>query len=168
MILPDYLDYGLDAVFCGTAAGNRSAALRRYYAQPGNEFWATIYAVGLTPELLTPERDCEITKYRLGLTDLVKHHAGVDANLQNQMYDVKGFENKIREYAPRFVAFTSKKAAAGYLGVADTKEIDYGPQEGTIGPTRLFVLPSTSGNARRYWDAALWHELMSLIRSTES
>ena len=48
-ILPDLLQPGLALVFCGTAAGRRSAAEGAYYAHPGNLFWRALHAVQLTP-----------------------------------------------------------------------------------------------------------------------
>lgn len=36
---PDLLAPHLRLVFCGTAAGNVSAARGAYYAGPGNQFW---------------------------------------------------------------------------------------------------------------------------------
>ena len=120
---------------------------------------------GLTLELLAPERDHEITAHGFGLTDLVKRHAGVDATLRQDMYDVAGFERKIRQYKLRYVAFTSKEAAANYYGHGKTGRVSYGLQERTIGQTRLFVLPSTSGLARRHWDESFWREFAALIRS---
>ena len=53
-ILPDLLQPGLDLVFCGTAAGRRSAEEGAYYAHPGNLFWRTLHAVALTPRLFAP------------------------------------------------------------------------------------------------------------------
>jgi len=38
-MLPDVLAANLDVVFCGTAAGKRSAEVGMYYAGPGNRFW---------------------------------------------------------------------------------------------------------------------------------
>ena len=35
----------------------------------------------------------------------------------------------------------------------------YGLQKETMMKTRLYVLPSTSGAARRFWDENYWHEL---------
>ncbi|MPR05585.1 hypothetical protein FS320_00765 [Microvirga tunisiensis] len=40
--LPDVLLQSLKIVFCGLAAGNRSAASGAYYAQPGNRFWSAV------------------------------------------------------------------------------------------------------------------------------
>ncbi len=53
-VLPDLLAPGLDIVFCGTGAGAWSARVGAYYAKPGNKFWPTLYAVGLTPRRLQP------------------------------------------------------------------------------------------------------------------
>lgn len=50
--LPDILDYDLDVIFVGTAAGKRAAKLGHYYAGPGNRFWPTLFEVGLTASSL--------------------------------------------------------------------------------------------------------------------
>lgn len=79
MILPDVIEPGLRIVFCGTAAGAKSAAVGAYYAGPGNAFWATLH-----------ERE-------------------------------------------------------------------------RLGPCRAFVLPSTSGAARGFWDVRRWHDLAAAV-----
>ena len=48
-VLPDLIKPGLRIVFCGTAAGNVSAARGAYYAHPQNRFWSALHAFGLTP-----------------------------------------------------------------------------------------------------------------------
>ena len=48
-LLPYILAPGLDLVFCGTAPSPVSFKARAYYANPGNAFWPTLHAVGLTP-----------------------------------------------------------------------------------------------------------------------
>jgi TDG/mug DNA glycosylase family protein len=54
-VLPDLIKPGLRIVFCGTAAGNVSAARGAYYAHPQNRFWSALHAFGLTPRQLEPE-----------------------------------------------------------------------------------------------------------------
>jgi len=39
MILPDLLASNLKIVFCGSAAGTKSAENKAYYAGPGNRFY---------------------------------------------------------------------------------------------------------------------------------
>jgi len=68
---------------------------------------------------------------------------------------------KIERHQPRLLAFTSKNAARAALGHAT----GYGPQNETIGDTKLFVLPSPSGQARGHWDLKPWLALGALYRA---
>jgi TDG/mug DNA glycosylase family protein len=40
-------------------------------------------------------------------------------------------------------------------------------QDERIGSTAVFVLPSTSGAARRYWDESHWHALCAYVDQME-
>ncbi|MGE3932216.1 MAG: hypothetical protein AB7F67_03140, partial [Rhodospirillaceae bacterium] len=61
------------------------------------------------------------------------------------------------------VAFTAKRPADIFFArMIGAKVAGYGLQPVRVGPTRLFVLPSPSGLARRYWDEAPWHALAAL------
>jgi TDG/mug DNA glycosylase family protein len=159
-ILPDVLEHGLSLVFCGTAAGTRSAQDRAYYAHPGNMFWRTVFAIGLTPRLLAPAEFPLMPAFGLGLTDLSKFHYGNDNELPVDAFDVAALRTKIETFAPRVLAFTSKHAGSSALG----KPIAYGLQPATYGSTQLFVLPSPSGQARRSWNAGIWQELADFVR----
>lgn len=158
-ILPDVLAPGLAIVFCGSAAGRRSAQLGAYYAGPGNRFWATLHATGLTPRLLRPAEFADVVRYGLGLTDLCKTQSGADADLARGSDDVDGFRTKIERYRPAVVAFVGKRAAKACLR---RTTVAFGPQPDRIGRTAVFVLPSPSGAARGFWDAHWWHELAAL------
>ncbi|HEU4904627.1 MAG TPA: hypothetical protein VFT19_00725 [Solirubrobacterales bacterium] len=70
-------------------------------------------------------------------------------------FDVAGLEARIAAVEPASLAFNGKNAAHGALG----RRVDYGPQPELIGAAALWVLPSTSGAARRYWDVGPWREL---------
>jgi TDG/mug DNA glycosylase family protein len=163
MTLPDFLKPSLDVVFCGTAAGTESASRGHYYARPNNRFWTVLHSVGFTSERLRQHEDYRLTEFGIGLTDLVKLHSGNDVALRSGMYDVPGFICKIETCTPRFVAFNGKRAAATFLGLCTTACVAYGALERTIGRTRLFVLPSTSGSANGAWDIQHWHSLAELI-----
>lgn len=160
-ILPDLLQPGLALVFCGTAAGRRSAAERAYYAHPGNLFWRALLEAGLTPRLLAPAEFPLLPRYGIGLTDLAKRHAGNDDELPRDAFDAPALFAKIDRHAPRLLAFTSKNAARVALGHAAS----YGLQSETIGSTQLFVLPSPSGQARGHWDIGPWLALAALYRT---
>jgi len=159
MILPDILHHNLDIVFCGTAAGNKSAERKAYYAGRGNLFYFTLTACGFTPRLLQPEEFPELLNYKIGLTDLAKFTHGMDKDLLEGDYDTKGFEDKILLCQPKVVCFNGKEAAKVYLQLLDTKQILYGEQDRQIGKTKLFVAPSTSFSARKYWDENIWQQL---------
>lgn len=159
-ILPDLLQPGLRLVFCGTAAGRRSAEEGAYYAHPGNLFWRTLHAVRLTPRLFAPAEYPLLPALGIGLTDLAKHHAGNDDELPRDAFDVAALQARIVRHAPRVLAFTSKAAARAALGRA----AGYGLQPERIGETRLFVLPSPSGQARGHWQLEPWQALADLVR----
>jgi TDG/mug DNA glycosylase family protein len=160
-ILPDLLQPGLDLVFCGTAAGRRSAEQAAYYAHPGNLFWRALHAVALTPRLFAPAEFPQLPALGIGLTDLAKHHVGNDDELPRDAFDAAALRERIERHAPRVLAFTSKAAARAALG----RVANYGLQEERYGPTQLFVLPSPSGQARGHWDLAPWHALAALVRA---
>lgn len=164
MILPDVLAPRLRLVFCGTAVGDESARRQAYFAGPGNQFWEILAKTGLTPVRLFPEQYALLTQYRIGLTDLVKERFGSDGRLSSRDFDIGGFEAKINRYEPKTVAFNGKKAAGAYLG----RRVEYGEQPERIERTAIFVLPSTSGAARVFWNPAYWHDLARYVGAAES
>lgn len=159
-VLPDVLQPGLRLVFCGTAAGKRSAAEGAYYAHPGNLFWRALFEAGLTPRSLAPFEFAQLPALGIGLTDLAKRHSGNDADLPRDAFDVPALRTKIERYQPRVLAFTSKTAARTALG---RPIISCGPQPECIGATHIVVLPSPSGQARGHWDIGPWRELAGRI-----
>jgi TDG/mug DNA glycosylase family protein len=158
-VLPDVLDPNLRIVFCGVAVGDASARRGAYYAGPGNRFWSVLFEVGLTPVLLRPEQFATLPCYGLGLTDLAKQTSGNDARIAESDFDQDLLRAKIMTCAPAILAFNGKKAAEVFLG----RCVIYGLQPETIEETQLFVLPSTSGSARGYWDITHWHRLADMF-----
>ncbi len=155
-MLPDVLTRGLKIVFCGTAVGDRSAKRHYYYAGPGNQFWPTLKKLGLIPENFQLEEFRTLSAYGVGLTDLVKTRSGQDASLKTEDFDIATFRTKIEKFAPKVLAFNGKKAAEMFLD----RSVEYGLQKEKIGNTQIFVLPSTSGAARGYWDESQWAKLI--------
>lgn len=164
-MLKDVLSANLDIVFCGTAKGKVSAMLGFYYAGPGNKFYDILFKAGFTDKQLLPNDCYNIYKYNIGLTDLVHTESGNDNEINEECYEVSGFISKMKKYNPKVIAFTSKKAAAFALGFNGiTKHIEYGLQNTKIGNSKVYVLTSTSGSARKYWDETYWFELNKLIK----
>ena len=159
-VLPDVLAHDLDIVFCGTAAGRASARRNAYYAGPGNAFWRTLYQVGLTPSVLEPEDFRRLTDWNMGFTDLAKTVSGSDRVLAKAHFSATRVRSLILEYRPKILAFTGKRAAEEFVG----HRVDYGLLADAIGVTRLFVLPSPSGAARRFWNEDHWRALSRLRR----
>lgn len=158
-VLPDLLQPGLALVLCGSAAGKRSAAERAYYAHPGNLFWRALQQARLTPRLLAPAEFPLLPRFGIGLTDLAKRHSGNDDELPPGAFDVAALRAKIERHAPRVIAFTSKHAGRAALGRA----VSHGLQDERFGATRVFVLPSPSGQARGHWDIGPWQALGELV-----
>jgi TDG/mug DNA glycosylase family protein len=164
--LADILQPNLRVVFCGTAVAEKSAARGHYYAGSGNIFWALLRDAGFTRDLLTPEDDQRLPGFGIGLTDLAKNI--VQSHDRGLKYDVRELGNKLIEFEPDWIAFTSKeagKAVAHHLGKPAP---GLGPQTWTFGPCQVFVVPSSSGaNRGGPWDGrdsrlSWWAELASL------
>ena len=158
--LPELLRFGLDLVICGTAASSASAERGQYYAGPGNRFWSVLAETKLTPRLLDPSEFRLLLDYGVGLTDIVKDQAGVDAKIEFGDWGSQ-LARRLAPCEPLYLCFNGKRAAREALG---GKKVDYGLQAESFGPTRLFVAPSTSAAARRWWDGAVWEELAELVR----
>jgi TDG/mug DNA glycosylase family protein len=154
-VLPDILRPGLRVVFCGTAAGAASARAGAYYASPGNAFWATLHLTGMTPVRLSPVEFEHLPAFGIGVTDICKVLHGSDQEVGTGEFDVAGLEARIAAVEPANLAFNGKNAACRALG----RRVEYGPQPERIGGAAVWVLPSTSGAARRYWDVGPWREL---------
>jgi len=155
-MLTDCLAPNLHLVICGTAAGTKSAARGQYYAGPGNKFWKTLYATGLTPRQLVPAEYELLPSFGVGLTDIVKGQAGMDSEIDFSGADQESLEQKILLLRPRILCFNGKKAATIYLG---RKSPDYGLQAERIGTTEIHVATSTSGAANGHWNVGTWQEV---------
>jgi TDG/mug DNA glycosylase family protein len=163
-VLPDLLRPGLRVVFCGTAAGTASAKAKAYYAGPGNAFWKALHVTELTPVQLEPAEFGRLPEFGIGLTDICKVLYGSDVEVGTVEFDVARLQEKIAAAEPARLAFNGKNAARGAL----ERDVRFGLQEEQIGGAEVWVLPSTSGAARRFWDIAPWQELALACRDADS
>ncbi len=163
-LIPDVLTEGLRVVFCGSALGDVSWERRAYYANPGNRFWQTLAEAGLTPRRLVAEEYSRLVDWDIGLTDLVKTDHGQDVHIFDGHVDMDEARRlltaKVLRWQPRVLAFTSKTVAAQFLG----RRALQGRQQEYIGRTAVWVLPSTSGLARRFFDIEPWRELARFVQ----
>jgi TDG/mug DNA glycosylase family protein len=156
-MLPDILAHNLKTIFCGTAAGKASARAGHYYAGRGNQFWSTLHRVGLTPRELHPVEDQSLLEFGIGLTDLAKGISGMDRDIPASAYQPERLRQIVTIWKPRAIAFNGKKAAESALPLnASTSFGCLHPP--LIAETKVWILPSTSGAARRYWDVRIWQD----------
>jgi TDG/mug DNA glycosylase family protein len=163
-VLPDLLAPGLRLVFCGTAPGTVSAALRQYYAHPQNKFWRVLYDVRLTPLLLKPSQYADLLGLGIGLTDISKKSFGMDNQLPRGSLGaeaVAALRKRMEKFRPSVLAFTSLTGGRKFLGARAA----FGLQPTMIGPTAIWVLPSPSPAAHWNWDATIWRELADAVKS---
>jgi double-stranded uracil-DNA glycosylase len=159
-VLPDVLAPGLEVVFCGNAAGKVSARKGAPFAGPGNYFWPVLHEVGLTPVLLAPDEFRRLPEFGLGLTDACKTRFGSDAEVGTAHHDPGRIRRSVSTYTPAHLAFVGKQAARIVLG----RPVDYGRQPELVEDAQVWVLPSTSGLARRFWSIEPWRELAAAVR----
>lgn len=142
--LEDILADQLDVIFCGINPGMMAAAQGHHFAGRSNRFWRTLHLAGFTPEEVRPENDRTILQYRCGLTAVVaRPTARADQlSLHEFIAAAADFEQKIRRYAPRVVAFLGK---AAYSALTGQREIAWGLQPKTFGDAKVWILPNPSG-----------------------
>jgi double-stranded uracil-DNA glycosylase len=165
-VLHDVLEPSLQVVLCGTAASTVSAKASAYYANPQNKFWRILHETGLTPERLQPHQFRDLLQHRIGLTDLVKTHSGMDHQVRSGFgADARArLRASIIKYAPTFLAFTSKTAGENFLGGKRA----YGEQSEMLAATRIWILPSTSGAANGSWRPEVWHAFADRVRAAST
>ena len=133
--LPDIITEGLAVVFCGINPGMTAAAAGHHFAGRGNRFWRVIHLAGFTAEELLPQNDRTILEHRCGLTVVVDRPTARADQLSAKEFVVAAahFEQKIRRYAPRFVAFLGK---AAFSALSDQRDIAWGSQSVHVGWVR--------------------------------
>jgi double-stranded uracil-DNA glycosylase len=156
--VPDVLEPGLRAVFCGINPGRRSAAAGHHFANPRNDFWRLLHAAGLTPRLLDPGEQMTLPRYGYGLTNAASRTTAGSSELRRA--DFAGARDWLSRIAadlrPHTIAFVGKEAYRGAFG----ERAELGLQARRLGRTRLFVLPSTSpaNAAIPYSERLRWFE----------
>ena len=72
---------------------------------------------------------------------------------------------KIESFQPKLIAFTAKRPAQVFMkSVFGRSAINYGLQPEIISSTAIFVLPSSSGLAIRWWEPKWWFDAADLHR----
>jgi TDG/mug DNA glycosylase family protein len=164
-VLPDIVAPGLSVLFCGINPGLMSAQLKQHFARPGNRFWPALHLAGFTPRLLKPSEQDLLPEYGLGITNMVARPTAKASELSRREF-VQGAEiltALAAEYRPQTVAVVGVTA---YRVGFDRPKTTVGPQEETLGESRLWVLPNPSGLNAHYQLPALAEEFRKLRLST--
>jgi double-stranded uracil-DNA glycosylase len=153
--VPDVIAPGLKVLFCGINPGLYTAVIGHHFGRPGNRFWPTLYAAGITPRLLSPYEERELLDYGYGITNLVaRATAAADALSSHELVEGgQALVDKIRRYRPRFLGVLGLTA---YRTAFHRPKTQIGLQEERLGAgpeyngARLWVLPNPSGLNAHY------------------
>jgi TDG/mug DNA glycosylase family protein len=146
---PDILDKGLDVVFCGINPASTAAFAGHNFSSASNRFWRVLHLAGFTSVQLAPEDERQLLDCRCGITAVVRRATGraSDVSLKEFRQARTGFEEKIHQHAPRYLAFLGKRALSAMI---DQPRIPWGRQETRIGGSTVWVLPNPSGLNRGF------------------
>ena len=142
--LPDIVASGLSVVFCGLNPGLSAAASGHHFVGRSNRFWRVLHLAGFTPVQIDAENDASLLAHGLGITSVVERPtAGVDDLARSEFVDAAaGFEQWVRRWAPRYVAFLGKAAYGAMMG---RRDVPWGRQVEPFGGAVAWVLPNPSG-----------------------
>src|SRR3954447_7661825 len=140
-LVPDVVADGLHVLFCGINPGLMTAATGHHFARPGNRFWPVLHLSGFTPRLLKPSEQRELLSYRLGITNVVARATARADELTAREYVEGGrlLAAKVTRLRRRWLAVVGVTA---YRSAFGDRTARVGPQERTIGDTRVWVLPN--------------------------
>lgn len=152
--VPDIIESGLKLLFVGINPGLYTAWAGYHFAHPGNRFWPALFASGLTPTQLRPDQNKELLGLGYGITNMVARPT-VRADELSKQELIAGGQRLIELaeiYRPRWVAVlgvTSFRIAFGQ------PKAQIGPQEMTIGGSRVWLLTNPSGLNAHFTPARL-------------
>jgi TDG/mug DNA glycosylase family protein len=163
LTLRDVVAPGLRVLFVGINPGLYSAATGHHFARPGNRFWPTLYAAGLTPRQLSPCEDRELPRYGLGVTNLVARTTATAAELSDDEL-IRGGRRLARlvaRHRPRIVAFLGLTT---YRIAFREPDADVGLQSRRIAGAPVWLLPNPSGLNAHWQPPALADAFRALPR----
>ncbi|MBZ4321943.1 G/U mismatch-specific DNA glycosylase [Streptomyces huiliensis] len=162
LLVPDVVAAGLHVLFCGINPGLMSAATGHHFARPGNRFWPVLHASGFTPRRLHPSEQHLLPRYGLGITNVVARATARADELTDEEFREGGrlLVEKVEALRPRWLAVAGVTA---YRTAFGDKKARIGPQERTIGTTRIWALPNPSG-LNAHWSLATMAEEFGRLR----
>ncbi|MBV7649317.1 MULTISPECIES: G/U mismatch-specific DNA glycosylase [Streptomyces] len=159
--MPDLVADDLVLLLCGINPGLGSAAAGHHFANAGNRLWPALHRSGFTPRQLSGPEDHELLSLGIGITSLVARPTARAGELTPAEIRAggRGLRARVRRLSPAWLAMLGISA---YRTAFDAPDATVGPQEITIGPTRVWVLPNPSGLNAHYPPRALAAEFTRL------
>src|ERR1035441_1667158 len=145
--ISDVITADLRVLFSGINPGLYSAATGHHFARPGSRFWPALHRSGLTSRQLHPSEQEQLLEAGLGITNVVARATARADGLDPAELRAGGtaLAAKVARLRPQWLAVagvTAYRAAFGRSGAA------LGPQQETLGGTRLWVLPNPAASMR--------------------
>jgi double-stranded uracil-DNA glycosylase len=162
--IPDVLAPGLRVLFCGINPSLWSAATGHHFARPGNRFWPTLHRSGFTPRQLRPSEQQELLDLGCGLTNVApRATARADELTDEEVVEGgRALVAKVERLRPEWLAVAGITV---YRTAFGERHAQIGPQERTIGTTRIWALPNPSG-LNAHWSAGRLAEEFARLRTT--
>lgn len=145
----DILSSGLDVVFCGLNPAISAVVDGHNFSHRSNRFWPVLHLAGFTDVLLQPRDEGRLLEYGCGITAVVNRPTKSADEVSSEEFRLarRGFEAKMRRFAPRVVAFLGKRALAAMIGRSD---LGWGLYPEGFADAMAWVLPNPSGLNRGF------------------
>lgn len=159
--VPDIIAPDLKVLFCGVNPGLWSAAVSHHFARPGNRFWKALHLSGFTDDLVSPDNERDLLRYRLGITNLVDRatRSADELNREDLREGARRLRSKVQRWKPRCVAVLGLGA---YRSAFSDPQAQIGVQPSMLGRSSVWLLPNPSGAQARYQIGDLVEELGNL------
>jgi TDG/mug DNA glycosylase family protein len=121
-----------------------SAWTGHHFARPGNRFWPALHAAGFTPRRFAAAEQQDVLALGFGITNVARRATARADELSREELIAGGkrLTATVETYRPAWLAVLGVSA---YRVAFDDKPAKVGPQQRTVGATRVWVLPSPSG-----------------------
>ena len=150
--LPDAVRDGLRAISVGINPSLPSVRAGFYFANPRNRFWPALNASRLVDAPVEPGAGAIrvlVERYGIGFTDIVKRPTAGSAELRPAEFreGAARLHALVDRLAPGVLWFQGAQAWRAYArhaGRSVDRRVRWGPQDGTIVRSRVFVTPNPS------------------------
>ncbi|MET9325257.1 G/U mismatch-specific DNA glycosylase [Tsukamurella sp. NPDC003166] len=148
--VPDLIGPGCRLLFAGINPGLWTAATGAHFARPGNRFYPALYAAGIVDHLIDASDGMTFADRNalvdagIGITNVAPRATAKASELSADELRTGGeaLVERVREVEPRILAVLGITA---YRTAFHEPQATSGPQDRTIGTTRVWVLPNPSG-----------------------